>query len=102
DPNDAAPWIREAWLLLNCPDIRFRDGKKCIDYATKACELNAWKRSGDLDTLAAAYAEVADFESAVKWQTKACDIVSEQEKADYQLRLEFYADRKQKKAAAKK
>jgi hypothetical protein len=39
-----------------------------------------WKKENCLDTLAAAYAEAGDFESAVKWETKALDGVPEQKR----------------------
>ena len=39
--------------------------------ATLACELSGWKTPEFLDTLAAAYAESANFTEAVRWQETA-------------------------------
>jgi len=36
-----------------------------------ACELTVWKDAQCLDTLAAAYFELGDYDSAVKWQAEA-------------------------------
>ena len=48
-----------------------------------------------LDTLAAAYAEAGDFDSAVKWETKAIELESDaHEKAEYAERLKLYRDKK--------
>ena len=63
-----------AWLQATCPDEKILDGPKAVELATRACELTAWKLSGVLDTLAAAYARAGDFENAMRSQTKAIDL----------------------------
>jgi|GEM_PF-2419325 len=74
DPKDARSLRAEAYLLSVCPSPKYRDGKKAINLATKACELTGWKDGQELETLAAAYAEAGQFDEAVKFQTKAAEI----------------------------
>jgi tetratricopeptide (TPR) repeat protein len=62
-----------ARLLATCPDDKFRDGKRVLDFATTACEQTSWKDPYYLDTLAAAYAEAGQFDEAVRYQTRARD-----------------------------
>jgi tetratricopeptide (TPR) repeat protein len=84
-----------AWDLATNSDPKLRDGKAAIEFATKACELTEWKNPPYLDTLSAAYAESGDFDSAVKWQTKAIELLSdEKEKEDYRTRLKLYQEKK--------
>jgi len=90
-------YSNRAWLEATCPDDRFRNGKKAVDDATKACDLvtkqcdgDGWKDASCLNILAAAYAESRDFESAVKWQTKAIELVAAKDGAGLQPRLELY------------
>jgi tetratricopeptide (TPR) repeat protein len=71
DPKDADAYDGLAWLLATCPEEKIRDGKKAVEYATKACDLTSGKTPYFLATVAAAYAEDGDFEEAIRWQTKA-------------------------------
>jgi tetratricopeptide (TPR) repeat protein len=87
DPKCARAFDAEAYLLSVCPMPKYRDGKKAIAYATKACELSKWQRAGYLETLAMAYAETGTFDEAIKWQTKAGEIDA---KAANQSRLALY------------
>lgn len=68
-----------AWILATCRDAQIRNGKAAVLSATRACELDNWS-ADSLETLAAAYAESGDFASAVKWQTKAVDMLKQTEK----------------------
>lgn len=62
-----------AWILATCPAPEIRDGGKATDLALRACELDEWKTSGFIDTLAVAYAETGNFTEAEKWVLKALE-----------------------------
>jgi tetratricopeptide (TPR) repeat protein len=74
EPEDTRVLNNLAWLLATSPDNSVRDGKRAIELATKACELEDYKQAHILSTLAAAYAETGDFENARKWSQKAVDM----------------------------
>jgi tetratricopeptide (TPR) repeat protein len=93
DPKDPGAENSLAWLFATCPEAKFRDGKKAVEHATKACELSGWKKPYFLDSLAAAYAEAGEFPQAVKWQQKAVDspeAFSKDDLAEAKLRLKLY------------
>ncbi len=53
------------------------------------------ERARHLDNLAAAFAELGDFASAVKWQSKAIEMLNDDKtKDDYRTRLELYERKK--------
>jgi tetratricopeptide (TPR) repeat protein len=93
DPRFAPAYNNLAWLLSTCPEEEYRDGKRAVEMATRAAELHGWKQAGDLDTLATAYAELGDFENAIKWQTKALELCAEHKRAGYRSHLELYEAR---------
>ncbi len=79
-----------AWVHATCTDSKYRNGKKAVEYGTKACELTDWKFPPFLDSLAAAYAETGDFAKAVAMQQNARDLVPEADKAHFDERLKLY------------
>ena len=94
NPKDAVAYNRLSWLLATAMAPSFRNGKKAVELALKACELSDWKNPGYLDTLAAAYARVGDFGNAVKWQEKALESPELANNTEAQQRLNFYRERK--------
>ncbi len=71
--DPAAYWAynSRAWLLATCVEASFRDGKRAVESATKACELAKGKEAYCVGTRAAAFAEAGDFDQAIKLQVQA-------------------------------
>src|SRR5207253_8204733 len=57
---------QRAWLQSRCPGPAFRNSQQAVKDAKAACILG-WKDENTIDTLAAAYAETGDFNSAVQY-----------------------------------
>lgn len=63
-----------AWVLSTSPVDELRDGKRAVELSIRACELTDYKMPHILSTLASSYAEIDDFENALKWIDKALEI----------------------------
>jgi tetratricopeptide (TPR) repeat protein len=97
DPRDRPTFHSRAWIWAMCPIGRFRDGRKAVESATRACELSQWRDPDDVSTLAAAYAEAGDFEKAVELEETANKLYAEsEEKQASERRLELYRHRQKK------
>jgi tetratricopeptide (TPR) repeat protein len=95
EPDDPGTYNDIAWDLATLPEAKQRDSKLAVEFATKACELTEWKEPAYLDTLSAAFAESGDFDAAVKWQTRAIELLTDKnEKGDYSTRFMLYQEKK--------
>ena len=74
DPKCSLAHNNHAWLRATCLDDKFRDGKKALEHATKACNLTEWKNDTFITTLAAALAEAGQFDEAKKRLQQAIDM----------------------------
>jgi len=85
-----------AWILATAPDIKARNGQEAVKIANKACELSHWLKPMCLDTLAAAYAEMGDFDKAVQFQKQAMDLqgLKTDQQPEEQKKLELYQQHK--------
>lgn len=90
DPDYPLVHYYLAQLLATCPIDACRDTRKAIEHATKACQLTEWKVASSIAVLALAHGEASDFKEAVKWQTMAVSLCSEDHKDFYEECLDFY------------
>jgi tetratricopeptide (TPR) repeat protein len=70
-PELASAHNNLAWLLATCPVDVLRNGHEAVEHATWACEATGWTNLSCVGTLAAACAEVGDFNQAVHLQQRA-------------------------------
>jgi len=98
NPNHAAARCDLAWLQAACPVLELRDKDQAAANATRACELTNWTDHRYVAALAAVYAQVGDFASAVSWQKKATELLADKERSrwrgDYESRLRLYSSGK--------
>jgi Flp pilus assembly protein TadD len=91
EPSNVEALNNRAAIWASAPEAKLRDGHRAVEAANRAGELTGWKDPDVLDTYAAAHAEAGDFENAVKWETKAIDLLTdERRKEDFRSRLRLY------------
>ncbi len=95
-PGDYDALVSLARFQATCPEDSLRNGKGALEKSLRACELSNWESSDIVDTLAAAYAEVGDFDRAVKYQMQAISMsgTSGPERRKMEERLELYREHK--------
>ena len=91
----ARAFDERAWLRATCPDPSFRNGQQAIKDATTACKLMEWKDEDSIDTLAAAYAEAGDFDSAARYEQQALGAkgITAEDTKIFQYHLELFKHR---------
>jgi hypothetical protein len=62
-----------AWIRATSPDPLLRDGAEAVRLAERSCNSSPSPDVGQLDTLAAAYAEAGDFSRALGIATRALE-----------------------------
>ncbi len=91
-----------AWILATTGDPNLRDGPEALRWASHCASVTRHEHSGVLNTLAAACAEVGDFEAAVKWQARAVELAPHERQADFEARLDLYREGRPYRATASK
>ncbi len=91
-PEEMALLNNLAWVLATSPEDGLRDGKRAVELATKACELTEFKTPHILSTLAAAFAEEGNFETAIKWSQQAVDLDDPEHAEQLVKELDSYRD----------
>ncbi|GIU45195.1 tetratricopeptide repeat protein [Shewanella algidipiscicola] len=86
-----------SWILATCPESEYRNGDKAMAIAKGLVAANNQDPT-HLDNLAAAYAEIGDFNAAVNIQQQAIHALkqmADQHRFDeFQLRLQHYQQQK--------
>lgn len=92
DPKFIPAGQNLAWLLATHPATQFRSGDEALQVAKRLCDLTQYQNASLLDALAAAYAEVGQFDEAVKTLQKAIALLEAQKAdvSDASARLKLY------------
>lgn len=86
-----------SWVMSTSPENEVRNGKRALELGLKACELTKYSKPHILSTLAAAYAELHEFEKAIEWSQKAVELGRKEENEQVEQleeELKSYRDNK--------
>ena len=91
ESGEVKAWNALAWILATSENSAIQAGSNGVVFAEKAVAATDHKNPANLDTLAAAYAEVGQFEKAVSTEQEAIALQQiEAEKNDYTTRLKLF------------
>lgn len=71
DPNLISAWNKQAWIYATCPKDEIRNGQKAMECAERASSIHEFKSADTLNALAAAHAELGQFDKAVELANRA-------------------------------
>jgi WD40 repeat protein/serine/threonine protein kinase/tetratricopeptide (TPR) repeat protein len=74
NPNNAVVRNNLAWLLSNCPEVKFWDASKAVAQAKKAVELTPTE-GGHWNTLGAAHYRAGEWKAAVEALSKSDELL---------------------------
>jgi len=94
DPIDFVPHNNLAWILATSSEENYRDGARALKHANKACELVQFTEWYCVGTLAAAHAEVEEFEESRRYAKEALRLAPPEEQTECKERLKLYWERK--------
>ena len=91
--GDQASLGNVAWILATCPEAQYRNGDKALELSLALLEADKQDPT-ILDNLAAAYAEIGDFDAAISTQQKAIEALKlsadKSKSAEFKQRLKSY------------
>ncbi|WP_425618988.1 tetratricopeptide repeat protein [Anatilimnocola sp. NA78] len=83
-----------AWLMATCPELKFRNAQLALEAAEKAIALDGDRDYRTLDVVAAAQANLGQFEAAQANVQKAIEVAPQEALPSLQSRLRLYASGK--------
>jgi len=94
--RDAEVYNTLAWILATSTQDGVRNGQRAKELALTACELTRYQEPNFVDTLAAAHAEVGEFDDAIRFQQRALESAEFEKRfgREARNRLELYAARR--------
>jgi len=76
DPGWSEAACRTAWTMATHPDAGRRDGGRALQLARQVCQAASKPRPENLDTLAAAYAELGQYSKAIESARAALELAT--------------------------
>jgi len=89
DPKDYTSINNLSWLLSTSPIDSVRHGRRALELAEQASALSRYKEAFVLSTLAAAHAELGDFDKAIEWSQKAAELAKKDKNLTEEKRQEL-------------
>ena len=82
-----------ASFLSTCREKPYRDGKRALEIARRACSLSGWGEFQSLRSLAAAHAELEEVDDAIRWGEEALKCAPPAYREKLEQQVQYYRRR---------